>query len=215
LSDPQPPALKSRSFAVAVVIGLTLFSGVVHGFLDGRWENPTDLRAQGDLLGKLPSRCGDWVLVKSMPLDQGAADLLRCHGSEVRVYRNEVTDVLVNVAVFFGPRGPIAVHTPEVCYSSAGTKQTREKMVETIETPGGSHQLWSVQFRKDLETEPSLEVWYAWSDGDEFEAAANPRFWMVDNLYKIQVAGPVGLRSESYCQDFVKSFLPKLQPLMR
>ena len=29
----------------------------------------------------------------------------------------------------FGPRGPMAVHTPEVCFDSVGTSQTRDRRV--------------------------------------------------------------------------------------
>lgn len=207
--------LAPRNIAIAAVIGLTLLSGVVHGYLDGRWSNPVDLNAQGDRLGELPKQLGDWVFVESTPLDEGAANLLRCYGEEVRRYRNEKNGAEVNVAVLFGPRGPIAVHTPEVCYDSAGRQQVGGTRSETISTKTAEHRLWTVQFAENSQLAPSLDVWYAWSSGGPFEAAKYPRVWLTESLYKIQVAGPVGDDLRRPCRDFLESYLPHVENVMR
>jgi hypothetical protein len=204
----------SRRVAIAAVLGLTLLSGVVHGYLDGRWSSKTDLIAVGKRLHDLPPRSGDWVLSETSELAEGAAEILRCYGSEMRVYRNEKTDDRVTVAVLFGPRGPIAVHTPEVCYSSVGTRQTRERQVESITTVAMHHELWSVQFSKDGDPTPSLEVWYAWTAGSQWQASKYPRFWMAENLCKIQVAGPVGDEGNQPCRQFLEEFLPDLEKIL-
>ena len=193
------------------MIGLTLLSAVVHGSLDGRWSAATDLKAQGAELASLPDKCGDWEVVSKPELDQGAMDMLRCFGADQRVYRNEKTDALVNVAIFFGPRGPIAVHTPEVCYDSVGTEQKRERRVETVSTATRQHELWSVEFASKDNPTDQFEVWYAWSDGDNFDASKHPRFWMTDNLYKIQLSGPVAEGTNQPIQDFLKHFLAQLE----
>ncbi len=216
-SDPSPPRFRWRA-PFAIVIALTLLSAVVHGQLDGRWAEPEDLIAQGQQLDQLPTRCGSWVLLQTQELDEGAARLLRCYGSTVRVYQNEETKQMVNVAVLFGPRGPIAVHTPEICYSSVGTAQVGERSKQVLEISGQTQELWSVQFAEKFSNgemgEPSLNVWYAWSAGGAWVAAENPRFWMTPNLYKIQVAAPMSQTDSSACKDFMKEFLPKLKPLI-
>ncbi len=206
----KPTKLSSRRVPIAIILGLTLFSGVVHGYLDGRWASTANLQQQGSRLGDLPESCGDWMLVETTELPKGAADLLRCHGAEVRVYRNKTNDATINAALLFGPRGPIAVHTPEICYNSVGTEQTRKRQIESVNTDAGIHRLWSVEFSKAPDPEPSLEVWYAWSDGGPWEATRHPRLWMTDSLYKIQIAGPVGHDLEQPCRDFLKAFLPQV-----
>ncbi|MFG0254566.1 MAG: exosortase-associated EpsI family protein, partial [Rhodopirellula sp. JB053] len=128
---PRRPG-SARIAATAILAVLTLMSGIVHGYLDGRWATNDDSTAKGSRLSDLPTQLGDWKLVETTELDDGAADLLRCYGSIVREYQNELTGAKVNVAILFGPRGPIAVHTPEVCYSSIGTKQVGEREAESI-----------------------------------------------------------------------------------
>lgn len=202
----------------AIVIGMILLSAGVHGYFDGRWAKPTDLIAQGQKLDQLPDRCGPWVLLQTMDLEENAARILRCYGSTVRVYQHETTKSMVNVAVLFGPRGPIAVHTPEICYSSVGTEQLGERAEKSVRVAGQSHGLWSVQFGEKFldgsSGQPSLDVWYGWSDGGAWMASENPRFWMTTNLYKIQVAGPPEQAGTPSCENFLKEFLPILMPLL-
>ncbi|QEG42471.1 exosortase-associated EpsI family protein [Roseimaritima ulvae] len=206
-----PPRNSSQKIAIVAIISLTLLSGVAHGYLDGRWAAKTDLQAVGQRLSELPEQCGDWVLLEQQELDPGAATLLRCYGSEVRVYQHQETEVVVNVALLFGPRGPIAVHTPEICYSSSGTKQFGETQAHTLDTAGSPHTLWQARFTQDQQPEPTLDVWYAWSDGGPMQAAQYPRVWLTENLYKIQVAGPVGNQAFQPCRNFLTAFLPYVE----
>lgn len=203
-----------RIAATAVLISLTLFAGVVHGYLDGRWTANRDLQAVGDKLEGLPEQVGDWRLTERSELDANAAKLLRCYGSSVRIYENEKTGAMVNVALLFGPRGPIAVHTPEICYSSVGTKQIGNRKAERLTAGGTSDALWSVQFAVNPDPNPTLEVWYGWSDGGAWEARDQPRFWLTENLYKVQVAGPAGNDAGRPVKDFMKAFLPLTHPAM-
>lgn len=199
-----------RRVAIAAILGLTLLSGVVHGYLDGRWSSETDLVAQGDRLQQLPQQSGDWVLTGTSELDDEVASMLRCYGSVMRDYRNVKTEERITVAVMFGPRGPIAVHTPEVCYRSVGTTQTRTRQVESIPTVTHGHELWSVEFTSEQAGAP-FEVWYAWTDDVRWQASERPRFWLTDNLYKIQIAGPVGDETRRPCREFLQAFLPDLE----
>lgn len=215
----MPPIPRSRwRIPFAIVVAMTLLSAVVHGYSDGRWAQPTDWIAQGRRLTQLPERCGPWVLIETMPLQEDAARVLRCYGSTVRAYQNEHTSEIVNVAVLFGPRGPIAVHTPEICYSSVGTSQLGERVTRSLDVAGQTQGLWSVRFAEQGSDgsvgEPAFEVWYAWSDGGSWSAAEQPRFWMTTNLYKVQVAGPVGQKGTPPCEDFLREFLPQLAPLL-
>ncbi|QDT06294.1 hypothetical protein K227x_47030 [Rubripirellula lacrimiformis] len=205
----------ARRTAFVILIALTLFSAVAHGLLNGRWSVAAEKTAIGDQFSSLPEVVGDWRLVHQDSLDEQAAEMLRCYGSDIRSYRHAGTGAIVNAAIFFGPRGPIAVHTPEVCYSGAGTEQTRPRREETVAADSVRNKLWSVEFSQNREPTPSLQSWYAWSDGGPWVAAKYPRVWMTDDLYKIQIAGPIATEDFDPCADFLASWLPIVKPLLR
>ena len=62
--------LSPRRVPIAIVLGLTLFSGMVHGYLDGRWASTADLEQLGSRLGDLPESCGDWLLTETTELEK-------------------------------------------------------------------------------------------------------------------------------------------------
>jgi len=201
----------SRRKPMLVVIALLMSSAVVHGSIDGRWSAKKNLKAQGERLSTLPESAGDWKLIDKPEMDESALQILQCHGWDQRKYRNETTGQIITVAVLFGPRGPIAVHTPEVCFDSIGTEQTRDRRVESIPTGKENHQLWSVEFSRKDSLDDNFESWYGWSDGGAFHASKLPRVWMTSTLYKIQLSGPSGNGADQPIQDFLGEFLPQLE----
>ena len=207
----QRPYLRT---AFSVLIGLTLFSGVVHGVMDGRWSHSENLVETGARLNQLPDSCGDWELVEKQELDPEVTEMLRCYGSEVRQYRHTSRGTLVTIAVLFGPRGPIAVHRPEICYSSIGTKQIGVRRKKTVYVDSAKQRFWQARFSQDKSKTATLDVWYGWSDGDDWVAAENPRFWMTNNLYKIQIAGPVGNEEFNPCEELLSALLPHINRLI-
>ncbi|WP_182870583.1 exosortase-associated EpsI family protein [Rhodopirellula sp. JC639] len=207
---PTPPLTSRRPIIVALLM-LTLFSGVVHGVLDGRWAMQEDKTATGAALKELPKKIGAWTLVEEGDIDESALQLLRCYGSFMNVYRHDLTKSLVTAAVLYGPRGPIAVHTPEFCYSSEGTDQSRSRLVETITIGDTGHRFWSVEFTRNDDPSDKFEVWYGWSTGGEWMAAEHPRFWLTDDLYKIQLSGPSIESSFNPCESFLTALLPHLE----
>ena len=204
----------SRRKPLIVVIVLLITSAVVHGSIDGRWSPKADLIAQGEQLRELPKLAGNWKLNQVMEMDESALQILQCHGWDNREYVNEATGRVITVAVMLGPRGPMAVHTPEVCFDSVGTNQTRDRRVESITTAREDHQLWSVEFADKQSGEDRFESWYGWSDGGKFHASKLPRVWMSNYLYKIQLSGPVGNGADQPVQNFLGEFLPQLEILL-
>ena len=63
-------------------------------------------------------------------MDEDTVEMLECTGNIVRTYENQRTGEVVSVFVIVGPAGPIAVHTPEICYSSQNYKSrdTRQQV---------------------------------------------------------------------------------------
>lgn len=195
-----------------VIIACTLLAGIAHGYLDGRWLVQDDLEAFGRGLDAMPADCGDWHLAKKSEIPAAAQEILRCHGSIVRDYVSDETGKTVSVAIVFGPRGPTAVHVPEICFTSVGTELAGPRVAEGVSVDGTEQMFWKTQYIRSPDTEPSVEVWYAWSDGGSWVASKQPRFWMTENLFKIQLAGSIGGDDDdSGIQDFLVAFLPEVQ----
>ena len=207
----------SKRFVIPLSIAATIavVSGVAHGWLDGRWVNKLNVEEIAAQLKELPGEFGDWSLVENQELSDSALNQLQCYGYRLQVYQNAKTGRRLNVAVLFGPRGPIAVHTPEVCYSGQGVKPTGETTREIVECESEKHTVWRVNFRSKLDSKPELEAYYAWSDGGKWQAAEYPRVWLTGRLYKIQLAcEPTKVGEVPDAISFLQQFLPKLQPLL-
>ena len=206
----------SKRFFTPLCVAATIavVSGLAHGWLDGRWVDRPNVVAIAAQLKELPLEFGDWSLVENQELPVSAASQLQCYGYSLQVYQNSKTGRRVNVAVLFGPRGPIAVHTPEICYSGQG-KLAGNRSREGIDVEGAENTLWRVNFLSKRDLKPELEVYYAWSDGGSWQAAKYPRVWLTDRLYKIQLAcQPTNDGEDSDAVLFLQQFLPKLQPLL-
>lgn len=206
------------SFVLATVLAMSLGigSGVAHGWLDGRWVHQANLQAVGSQLDRLPQKLGDWVLLQEGELPESAQAMLHCYGHTVRTYQNSQTGSRINLALLFGPRGPIAVHIPEICYSSRGVTQEHERQEVTIDAGGAEHTLWKLNFVSAMSDQPEFQVYYAWSDGGPWQASKYPRFWLSDRLYKLQLSGPPSKPGgASECNDFLEQLLPALAPLMQ
>jgi len=204
-----------KSFIIASVLGilLSIVSSLAFGWLDGRWVSQPDLVSLGEQLQHIPEQLGSWSMVEQQQLDEKAQKVLRCYGSTLRVYQNSETGEHVTVAVLLGPRGPIAVHTPEICYSGQGVQAGGERQQIEVQTSSDSHHFWQVTMLSQIDLQPALEVVYGWSDGSNWQAAERPRFWLTDRLYKLQVAGPPAREGQASAgHRFLHAYLPHLQP---
>ena len=183
--------------------------------MDGRWAHSENLVETGAKLSQLPATCGDWELVEKQEL----ATRVQPNFYAATVQKSDsiaikATGTVVTIAVLFGPRGPIAVHRPEICYSSVGTKQIGVRKKKTVFVDSAKQRFWQAQFSQDKSKTATLDVWYGWSDGDDWVAAENPRFWMTSNLYKLQIAGPVGNEDFRPCKELLTAILPHINRLI-
>ncbi len=209
------PSLRSFGVAVGLIAALTVVSGVAHGFLDGRWGGGQSGHAYGEKLQLLPDQIGGWTSLGNLELPKSTTDMLRCYGYCFRAYRNSQTGQQVTMAILVGPRGPIAVHSPDICYPSQGMKARNKRRPVTIETTGEVNRFWHVIFEPKNEIGQSIEVFYAWSDGKSWHASEDPRFWPAFHLYKIQLAGsPPEGGKPSAGEEFLKTALPELMKVL-
>jgi hypothetical protein len=214
-ADASPAAHKTWLIAVMASLALILAGGILHGQLSNRWGIPVDVVELGNKLQLIPTDIGPWKAGSELELPQSTLTLLECKGYLHRTYVHQGTGEVINVAVTFGPKGPIAVHTPEVCYSSRDVTQTNQRASVPMEYDGFKNTFWTLGFQANTIDKAKLSVAYAWSDGGDWVAAERPRFWRTDYLYKIQTATQAVGAKEDSTSDFMRVFLPELRKQMR
>ncbi len=203
------------------LILLTLASGLIHGRLSGRWGQAEILATAGQKLNELPkSDLGSWQFVEEQSFSESVVSMLECTGNTARVYRNTETGSQVTMFVIVGPHGPTVAHTPEICYSSRDYTVQKERQKQTIKMPDGKrHTFWVMTMKAKSEVDPHfLKVWYAWSDGERWQAKDHPRWDYLGQprLYKIQLASRIPTEdSPDPIASFLRSFLPELQSRMK
>lgn len=198
------------------LVATTVTAGFVHGRWTNRWGHRPNIISAGERLEKLPLVIGNWQSKGDSPLDPVAARLLQCAGSINRVYENAKTGDHVAVAVLLGPSGPIAVHTPEICYSSQNYQISHDRRPWMVNDPDQPEdEFWDLRMQgKDLEA-PPFRVLYGWTNEKKWNATVNPRYKYGGSsyLYKLQLAGSIPVEGQDYdtCREFLVEFLPVLR----
>lgn len=217
---PQAGAKEMKGWwlGLAVAVGLIFFGGVLHGQWSNRWGVKPDVIALGEKLKTIPMTIGEWTCQEESKLDKNVEQLLEVNETKAyisRVYVHQSTGEAVNVFVIFGPKGPVAVHTPEVCYSGKDVRQISNRDAVGMDIDGIPGELWKLGFETNGFDKRKMAVYYGWSDGGPWTAAVNPRFWRTDYLYKIQTACMASGNKEDSTDEFFKVFLPELRKQMR
>jgi len=202
---------------VCVSIGLImiLFGGAAHGLLSNRWGVAEDIQSLGKQLNAIPMSIGPWKCDEEGVLDQRVLDILEANGYISRVYVHQSTGEAVNVFMVFGPKGPIAVHTPEVCYSARAVNQTEERQAVPCDYDGKDGTIWKLGFETNTIDKRKMSVYYGWTEGGPWQAANSPRFWRTDFLYKIQTSCQATGKKEDSTDEFFKAFMPEARKVMR
>jgi hypothetical protein len=207
--------LKRWFFGIVSALSLLLLGGVAHGVLSNRWGVAEDIQALGEQLSSIPMEIGPWKCEEEGKLDDRVVNILEATGYISRVYVHQATGEAVNVFLVFGPKGPIAVHTPEICYSSRAVTQTSERRSVPCDYDGKEGTIWKLGFETNTIDKRSMNVYYGWTDGGPWQAANSPRFWRTDFLYKIQTSCQATGKKEDSTDEFFKAFLPEARKVMR
>lgn len=213
--------LSTSLIAAAALVLVTVITGAVHGRLISRWGAQPDVESAAKRLDRVPDTIGDWQRIPTEGLDPEVAKILQCHGSISRVYENMRSGERVTIAVLLGPAGPIAVHTPEICYSSRDYRIAQDRTEWSIAGDEGSPSdtFWDLRLdaSDDLKASP-LRVIYGWTNHKHWNATKHPRFEFGGSpfLYKLQLAGPKpqGDADKDACSAFLTAFLPVLREHM-
>lgn len=211
----QGKELQNWFIGVGTAIAILLFGGVSHGLFSNRWGVAEDILSLGKKLSEIPTEIGAWKCTQDSKLEENVEKILEAKGYISRLYTHQTTGESVNVFVVFGPKGPIAVHTPEVCYSARAVTQISERTPAPVEPEFKEGALWKLAFETNSVDKRKMNVFYGWSEGGAWQAAANPRFWRTDYLYKIQTSCQATGKKEDSTDEFFKLFLPELRKQMR
>jgi len=206
----------SRTLLLTLGVALTLASGLLHGQLRQRWGQNARLLAEARDLAQLPLALPGWRFQEARDMSPEALEMLQCPGYIQRVYVNESTGQAVNLAVLVGPAGPMAVHTPEICYSSReySILQSRQRAVFPA-GPSQDDELWTLTLGSPGVHGGQVRVYYGWSDGGAWLAPEQPRFSLAGRpyLYKLQLATILPRHGQSDggndpCAQLLEEFLP-------
>jgi hypothetical protein len=196
-------------------LSIVLLGGVAHGVLSNRWGIAEDTKLLGKQLNDIPMEIGPWKCEEEGKLDDRVRDMLEATGYISRVYVHQATGESVNVFLVFGPKGPIAVHTPEICYSARAVTQTSERQSVACDYDEKEGTIWKLGFETNTLDKRKMSVYYGWTDGGPWQAAKSPRFWRTDFLYKVQTSCQATGKKEDSTDEFFKFFMPEARKVMR
>ena len=208
-------ATHQRWAAFAVAIGSLVLGGTLYGYHTNRWGPRPDLVAAGVWLSTMPEVVGSWVLVEKSELSRSVREQVQCTGYSIRRYIRRSDGARVDVALIAGPPGPIAVHTPEICYSSRAYEQRSDRQAVAMDAAGAEHTFWRVDFRTRNLLAEGLRVHYGWSNGGVWKASIAPRYEFAAGppLYKLQLAAPLSPATNPDESDAGEEFLKELLDL--
>ena len=180
---------KTTTLLIAGLV-LTILSGILRGRIDTRWASH-ELQQAAVRVNSIPKTLGDWTAPELRQLDDDAARMLRCEGHTVGSFQEQGSKDLVSMVLLVGPAGPLAVHTPDVCYGSNNytVARNRERKI-IVDSEGNEHEFSVITFKENRAGNRLLRVYYAWNHAGEWVAPSSPRtsFAGIPMLYKIQIA---------------------------
>jgi hypothetical protein len=205
----------ARIFPFLTAIAALVACGVVHGLWTDRWAHAPEPAAAAARLENLPLTLGDWD-GETLPVEPGSLGAVS--GCLYRQYVNRHNGNEVNVFLVCGRPGPVAIHTPDVCYGASGyTVGPRS----TFSFPSGaspSVTFYTATFHKTRAAGPThLRVFWSWLAGDHWTVADNPRLTFARQpvLYKLYLVHRGAAANETIADDpcvtLMTQLLPELQ----
>lgn len=199
-------------------LGLVLLSGGVQGMLTGRWRTSSAWSTAVARVPQVPYQIGPWqgrdLDVDPLPFRQARVD-----SYWVRRYERTGQAGACVAILMCGRSGPLAVHTPEVCYPGAGYQMHGSARRLTLPLPGGAlAELWTARFRREeAGSGPLLQLFWSWSAEGSWQAPRWPRWTFAGRpfLYKLYVLRELADSGEAVAlQDPAVDFLTALLPVL-
>lgn len=215
----------SPYIGVALLVVITCATGLLQGKMTNRFGMPEDMQEGAERLAKLKQflekkktfgERGQWRMVNSGKMSNLVVETLECQEYLNASFVNtEVPNLQINGFIIIGPPGPIAVHTPEICYSSKDYNITDERERVRIFPKGPqTDEFWGLTMRSNQVDADILRVYYGWANYGPWTAPDVPRitYGGGSKLYKMQLAvrlpPDANMEKGDACQQFLQAFLP-------
>jgi hypothetical protein len=193
---------------------MLLAFGVAEGRWTGRWTKGGTVQEAAARLDQVPLSFGEWQ-GEARELDARQVTKAELSGHLMRQYTHKASGTTLSILLVCGRPGPVAVHTPDVCYGGVGFALVGSPTRDPV-TPKGANSFKIGKFQKvDAPVPEYLRIFWAWSgDGHVWTAPDNPRltFASLPALYKLYVIRQVTDLNQSLDadpgMDFLRQFLP-------
>jgi Protein of unknown function (DUF3485) len=207
-----------RIIPTVIAFAVVLLAGVVPGLWSGRWGESAEFKAAVARLQDIPKTLGDWQAPQEREIPAKHLEIGEINGYKYRVYVNRQTGTELTVLLVCGKPGPIAVHTPDVCFAGLGRRPFGPQAKQTVQPPdsGPAAEFWQLDFvRLVAGVMVRDRVFWAWNAQGVWTAADDARwqFGGAPFLYKLYVYRTVEEDEEDPepCIEFMRELLPALQ----
>jgi hypothetical protein len=209
----------TRTLPPLVALVLVLLAGLLHGRWARRWEASPAVAEAAARLGRVPMTLGDWE-ARTVEVDDAQLAAAEIAGHLSRAYRNRRDGSVVTAFLVCGPPGPIAVHTPDVCYAGAGYEVAGAQSRRSLPAgPAGRlaefmHAELARPAATPVGAASRLDILWAWSADGDWQAPDNPRLAYASQptLYKLYLIREVDSRAGGDpSRDLLDVLLPELE----
>ncbi len=206
-----------------VALSIVIATAIVAGQQSNRWKTSHELDVAAARLERVPLVIGDWA-GRAEPIDPRAMTAAEVDGFLMRRYESRRTGRNIGVLLVCGRPGPVAVHTPDVCYPGAGYEMAQPQPQRSVLSLGTGHadaEFFWAGFRRDGSiTRDGLRVQWSWNATNKWSAPDNARLAFAGQpfLYKLYVISemtgedePADVGAET---DFLRQLLPELEKVL-
>jgi hypothetical protein len=202
-----------------IALALVIAAGLVHGQWTQRWTASSAIETAAVRLGRVPMTISDWR-GRSLEMNREQLAMAEIAGHVARCYEDRLGRTAVTVLLVCGRPGPIAAHTPEICYPGAGYEPLEPPVRRTLRIgPSGTPAAFRhAVFAKSNTTVPTyLRILWSWTADGTWAAPDNPRLVFAPHraLYKLYLIRTMDTAEEPIEDDPSLAFLQTLLPELK
>jgi hypothetical protein len=202
-----------RYWPIAVALVFLLAVGFIHSRWTDESRYAADVQAAVARLTTIPDKIGDWK-GEDAEIPEGQRKVSGADGFFLRHYKNPATDQMITVLIVCGRPGPIAVHTPDVCYQAVGNfvGSPESRALEYEDSKLANFKEIRVKGAEHRPGQPELDVLWSWStDGNwttpRFPRLSFARARVLHKLYVIRQVDDSDSKESDMSPAFIRMFL--------